>query len=212
MKHTKNHEAVLAFIKANENLTFDSIKAGNPKISDILMRGVIKDLQEEGIIAANDEDGGFVFTGGKPKNASTPVGKAVQSAGKKNDDEDLGPKTFTGRNNDKYIFNGEKGLGKSRVVLAVIRQYIKDNPKITLTKLQEAFDSKVIQPRFGVIEEISKAKTHIKNKRERHFFKEADILKVGDKRCVVTNQWSAEALKPILKIAKDLGYKIQVTK
>lgn len=212
MKSTKNHDAVLAFIKANENLTFDSIKAGNPKISDILMKGIIKDLQEEGIITANTEDGGYVFTGGKPKNASTPVGKAVQSAGKKNDDEDLGPKTFTGRNNDKYVFNGEKGLGKSRLVLALVRQYVKDKPKTTLAKLQEVFDSKAIQPRFAVVEEISKAKTHIKNKRERHFFGDSNVIKVGDKKCVVTNQWSAEALKPILKIAKDLGYKIQVTK
>jgi hypothetical protein len=210
MKNTKNHEAVLAFIKANENLTFDSIKAGNPKISDILMRGVIKDLQEEGIITANTEDGGYVFTGGKQKINSTVDAKA--SSGKQKEEDELGPKTFTGRDNSKYSFNGENGLGKSRVVLAVIRQYVKDHPKGSLTKLQEVFDSKTIQPRFGVIEEISKAKTHIKNKRERHFFKESDILKVGDKKCVVTNQWSAEALKPILKIAKDLGYKIQVVK
>ena len=221
MKNTKNHDAVLVFIKATPNLTFDSIKEGNPKISDIMLKKVIKDLQDEGLIEPNTEDGGYVFIEPtkKPEAKSEKKGEKkeapvaeTKTTKKKSGEEDLGPKTFTGRDNSKYDFGEQKGLPKGKLVLALVGQYVKDNPKTTLAKVQEVFDSEKIQPRYGVAEEISKAKKHTKNDRDRYFLKAEDIIKVGNQKAAVTNQWGADSLKPILAIAKNLGYKVTVSK
>lgn len=223
---SKHHDVVVSFLKVNPNSTFDTIKEGNPKISDILLRKVVKDLQEEGMIASNDEDGGYVLTGGgldtQPKTdtkentqpLSTVGVKAVAAAEKKKNevDEELGPKTISGRDFSKYSFNGISGLSKGKVVLAICKQYVKDNPKTTLAKIQEVFQSKEIQPRYNVILEINLARKTTVNKTERYFFKEADIIKIGTQKAVVTNQWSLATLTPLLKIAKGLGYKVTVSK
>lgn len=227
MKSTKHHDAVITFLKMNPNSTFDTIKEGNPKISDIMLRKVVKDLQEEGMIASNDEDGGYVLTSGgldtQPKTEtkenkqplSTVGAKTVDPAEKKKKEDEeleLGPKSQSGRDFSKYSFNGVSGLSKGKVVLAICKQYVKDNPKTTLAKMQEVFQSKEIQPRYGIIVEISLARKTTVNKTERYFFKEADIIKVGNQKAVVTNQWALFTLTPFLKIAKELGYKVTVTK
>lgn len=220
MKDTmsKHHDAVLAYVKDNPNATFDTIKEGNGKISDIMLRKAVKDLQEEGLITVNDEDGGFTFTGSTKKTDAKEEKKADKKEAEKaevaktEEESDLGPKTPSGRDNSRYTFNGEKNLPKGKLALAICKQYVKDNPKTTLAKMQEVFKSKDIQPRYGVIEEISKAKKHTINNRERFFFKEADVIKVGTQKAVVTNQWALFTLTPLLKIAKELGYKVSVTK
>ena len=229
MKNTKHHDAVLAWITANPNMTFDSIKEGNPKVSHIMLKSVIKDLQEEGIIASNDEDGGYVITGTtkkvdvQPKKeakenkqvVSTVGAKAVDPVEKKKkeeEDEELGPKTLSGRDFSKYSFNGVSGLSKGRVALAIIKHYVKENPKTTLAKMEELFQSKIIQKRYGIFEELSKAKKHTVNGRERYFFKEADVIKVANQKMVVTSQWSIDNLTQLLSIAKkEVGYKITAT-
>jgi len=222
---SKHHDAVVTFLKMNPNSTFDTIKDGNPKISDIMLRKVVKDLQEEGMITSNDEDGGYIFTDGKSdiqpkiedkknKEITSTVGaKVVAPADKKKKvDEFLGDPTPSGRDFSKYSFNGVSGLSKGKVVLAICKQYVKDNSKTTLVKMQEVFQSKEVQPRYGIIVEISLARKTTVNKTERYFFKEADIIKVGTQKAVVTNQWALFTLTPFLKIAKELGYKVSVTK
>jgi hypothetical protein len=220
MKNTmsKHHDAVLAYVKANPNSTFDSIKEGNGKISDIMLRKAVKDLQEDGVITANDEDGGYTFTGSTKKTEKKADKKeqvkveAGKIAEKKQEENDLGPKTTSSRDNSKYSFNGVNGLPKGKLALAICKQYVKDNPKTTLAKMQEVFKSKDIQPRYGIIEEIGKAKKHTVNNRERFFFKDSDAIKVGTQKAVVTNQWALFTLTPMLKIAKELGYKVTISK
>lgn len=223
---SKNHDSVLAYIKANQNLNFDSIKEGNPKISYVLLKKIIKELQEDGIIAANNEDGGYVFTGTstkkeaqtgadaketKPKEIKSVGAKVADTKEKKKDEDDLGPATPSGRDYSKYDFNGQKGLTKGKLALAIVKKYVEDNPKATLAKMEEVFESKTIQPRYGVLEELTKAKKHTKNNRERYFLKPEEIIKITPK-AAVTNQWSGDTLKPLLVIAKKLGYKINVSK
>ena len=187
-----------------------------------MLRKAVKDLQEEGLITANDEDGGYTFTGSAKKTAAKEEKKTSkkdavrtesnESPETKEEETDLGPKTPTGRDNSRYTFNGEKNLPKGKLALAICKQYVKDNPKTTLAKMQEVLKSKDIQPRYGVIEEISKAKKHTINNRERFFFKETDVIKVGNQKAVVTNQWALFTLTPLLKIAKEIGYKVSITK
>ena len=229
MKDTKqHHDVILDYIKGNPGVTLDGIKEGNPKVSDIMVRKVLKDLTAENLLSVSDEDGGYTFVTGKKvaaaeqnaeakdekktekKEAVKAEPKAGKTAEKKTDEEEgLGPKTFTGRDNTKYSFNGQDKLSKGRLVHSVIKKYTESNPKASLTKLEEVFDSQKIQPRFGVIAEYSAAKKMTKNNVDRYFLKPEDILKAGDKKIAVCNQWSADTLKPFLKIAVSLGMKIK---
>ncbi|MGP8214834.1 MAG: hypothetical protein ACLQQ4_04660 [Bacteroidia bacterium] len=228
MKNTnsKYTDAILEFIKSNAGATIDGIKEGCPKVSDIMVRKVLKDLQAENLLTVGD-DGGYTFI--SKKNGATveskveskkidkkEVVKSEPKAGKttekKKEEELLGPATVHSRDNSKYDFDGQKALSKGRLVLAVVRKYVEDNPKASLAKVQEVFDSKNIQKRYGVLEEVSKAKKHTKNNRDRYFLKPEDIIKVGNQKAAVTNQWGADSLKPFLAITKTLGYKVSITK
>ena len=214
MKTTKNHDAVLAWIKANPNMTFDSIKAGNPKISDTLMKGIIKDLEEEGIITANGEDGGYVFAEKEEKKGGKKDASSTDTKATKKNDDDLGPKTYTGRDNSKYRFGENRNLPKGRLVLALVRAYVEKNPKVALAKLQELFHSEELQPRYGVVLELGAAKKFCKNKVDRHFVKNPDdILKLGNgTKIAVCNQWTKDGIDNLIKIvsAQPLGYKVKV--
>jgi len=211
MKNTnsKYTEVIADYIKANPGATIDGIKEGNPKVSHVMVVKALKDLQAENLITVGDA-GEYTFV--SKKNAPTVEPKAATKADKKTEEEEgLGPKSYTGRDNTKYAFNGQDKLSKGRLVHAVIKKYTESNPKASLTKLEEVFDSKTIQPRFGVIAELSVAKGFSKNKVDRFFLKTEDILHVGMKKdkVAVCNQWSADTLKPFLKIAASLGMKIK---
>ena len=221
MKNTKNHDAVLVFIKATPNLTFDSIKEGNPKISDIMLKKVIKDLQDEGLIEPNTEDGGYVFIGPTKKTETKTEKKGekketppveTKTTKKKGGEDDLGPKTISGRDNSKYNFDGQEKFSKGRLVLAVLQKYASEHKQTSLSKLQEVFDSEKIQPRYGVLREISAAKKTTKNGRERYFFKQDDQIKIGKETAVCTNQWGLSAITPLIKIIHKIGYKVTVSK
>ncbi len=203
----KHHDVIIDYIKANPGSTIDGIKEGNPKLSDIIIRGALKHFQAENLVTVSDA-GEYTFV--SKKNATTVEPKAATKDDKKTEEEEgLGPKSYTGRDNTKYAFNGQDKLSKGRLVHAVIKKYTESNPKASLTKLEEVFDSQKIQPRFGVIAEHSAAKKMTKNNVDRYFLKPEDILKVGDKKIAVCNQWSADTLKPFLKIAASLGMKIK---
>ncbi|HTA27377.1 MAG TPA: hypothetical protein VK809_06300 [Bacteroidia bacterium] len=214
MKTTKNHDAVQAWIKANPNMTFDSIKAGNPKMSDVLLKGVIKELEKEGIITANGEDGGYVFAEKEEKKGSKKDTASADTKASKKNDDDLGPKTYTGRDNSKYRFGENRNLPKGRLVIALLKTYIESNSKVSLAKLQELFHSEELQPRYGVVLELSAAKKFSKNKVDRHFVKNPDdILKLGNgTKVAVCNQWTKDGIDKLIKIvsAQPFGYKVKI--
>ena len=218
-KTANQAEKVLEFIKENPGSTIETITEG-ANISNLLVRKAVKELQEGNLIVANDEDGGFTLV--DASNAAAEVVEAAETTpvaekatrNRKKIVEELGPKTFTGRNNDKYRFGEHRNLPKGRLVLAIVRAYVDKNPKVSLTKLQEVFHSDEIQPRFGVIMELSAAKKFSKNKVDRHFVKNAeDIIKLANgTKIAVCNQWTAEGLTQLLKVtaAHPMGFKVKV--
>ena len=232
MKNTmsKHHEAVLAFIKATPNSDFAGIREGNKKITETLLKQIIQQLQDGGNIVLNSDDGSYSISTPKKVAASKAEPKAEKKTDKKEavkpepkaavkreEESDLGPKHVagqTGRDNTRYDFGKEKNLSKGRLVLAIVRQYVSDNPKVSLAKLQEVFKSKEIQKLYGVVDEVSKCKKFTKNKRDRHFLKPEEQIKLnnGNMKVAVCSQFGVESLTPILKIAKDLGYKVTISK
>ncbi|HTA82287.1 MAG TPA: hypothetical protein VK783_05125 [Bacteroidia bacterium] len=216
MKNTKIRESVLEFIKQNPGSSVEAITVA-VKSSNILTRGAINILMTEGLIVADPDTGAYIFNS-NPKAASEaaaaepkPNGKKVEAKIANKKDELLGPKSFTGRDNSKYRFGELRNLPKGRLVLALVRAYVEKNPKVSLTKLQEVFQSKEIQIRFGVLDDVKVAKSFTKNSVDRFFLKNDDLIKLANgTKIAVCNQWMPESIAKILKLAGPLGFKIKV--
>jgi len=112
-----------------------------------------------------------------------------------------------GRNNDKFSFNGVDDLSKGALARAIVEKYVKDNQNTTYKKLLEVFPTTLLK-RFGVVEDIEKAREISGKKYDRYFFKEEHVIKLKDKKVVVTNQWTSDNILPLLQVAKGLGYTI----
>lgn len=212
---SENQEKVLDYIKANPGSTIEAITEGT-QVSNLLVRKAVKELQAGNIVESNDEDGGLTFKGknGTAAEIKEP-GEQTQpiTAKKKKEETDLGPKTFTGRDNSKYRFGEHRNLPKGRLVLALVRAYVDKNPRVSLSRLQEIFQSKDIQPRFGVLEELKVAKSFTKNSVDRFFLKNEDIIKLGNgTKIAVCSQWMPESIGKILKLAsaQPLGFRVKV--
>ena len=139
----------------------------------------------------------------------TPTYKAVKGEGKSEKKTKASDEVYlkTGnRDTSKLKFQGQE-YGKGQLVLAVVKAHVEKNPRMTLSKLREIFPDE-LQPRYGTIQEVSKAKK-LSSDRDRFFLKPEQILKVGDKKVAVSNQWGSNNLPPFLKVAKSLGYHIK---
>ena len=101
------------------------------------------------------------------------------------------------RDTSKYTFNG-KAFPKSRLVQAVVKDYVSKNPNTTFDELKKAFPdewqaggSKKLDKR-NVVERLSEAKKivaeHPKN-RASHFIKEGEPIQLSDEVIAVNNGW-----------------------
>lgn len=109
------------------------------------------------------------------------------------------------RDKTKYMFNG-KVLAKNRLVLNVIKEYVKQNNP-SLSDLQQVFN-KTLQGSRMVVEGLGNVKK-IADYKKRYFTDESDILTLanGEKACVCT-QWGIFNIKKFILVAKNLGFVI----
>jgi hypothetical protein len=71
------------------------------------------------------------------------------------DTEKYTPEQGSHRDTTKYLFGG-KAYGKNRLVLAVIKKWVNDNPALPTAELMRTFD-RSLQGSLGVIREIKDA-------------------------------------------------------
>ena len=103
----------------------------------------------------------------------------------------------------KYIFNGNT-YGKGRLVLAVVEQYVSENPGLGKEELEEIFPA-TLQGTTGVVSSIEEAEGKYKGKR--HFVKNA--IRLTNATMAVCSQWGADNLEGFLQHATgELGYAI----
>lgn len=111
----------------------------------------------------------------------------------------------SGRDKTKYMFEG-KILAKNRLVLAVIKNYVKDhNP--TFEELAKVFD-KSLQGSLGVVELYSNA-IKISDASKRFFLKDEDVIDLSNAKAVVCTQWGIFNIVKFIKQAKALGFNIE---
>ena len=110
------------------------------------------------------------------------------------------------RDMTKYLFEGER-LNKRRLVLAVVRAYVRDRPATTLQQLEEAFPGH-LQGSHRVFKTIEDAQgVFDRTGHKRHFIEDGETVMLGDGREIaVASMWGADNLKGFLERASEFGY------
>ncbi len=109
----------------------------------------------------------------------------------------------------KYMFLGQI-YGKNRLVLAVIKKFIEDNPNISYSELKNIFPNKIQGSQYGVFTNIDDANSIInKTQHKRHFVKSNEVITLKDNTIIaVCTQWGIQKIGKFLEKAKELNYKI----
>ncbi|MTI84955.1 MAG: hypothetical protein FH756_13940 [Firmicutes bacterium] len=120
------------------------------------------------------------------------------------------------KDNTKYSFNG--GIyPKNRLVLEVIKKYVKDNPMITYDEIIKVFPDEIQGTRFGVMKKSAVAQDIFDSSGiARHFIKEDELIQIADAEIAVCNQWGIikgneynSNISKFIRKAKELGYIIE---
>lgn len=121
-----------------------------------------------------------------------------------------GTKGKKGRDTTKYILEGKK-YGKSRLVHAVVKKYVRDNPATSADELLSIFD-KSLQGPIGVIRILDEVKASYPDYARRFFIKPNELIKTATKDCIVCNQWDIDNIEGFLTRTKEIGYNITIVK
>lgn len=115
--------------------------------------------------------------------------------------------TLSSKDSTKYIFNG-KSIGKGRLVLAVIKQHVENNPSLTFAELEKQFP-KICQGSLGVFTTADAANDiYTKTNRSRHFVKPDELIILSDSSIAVCSQWGIKNIDGFISVAVKLGYKV----
>jgi hypothetical protein len=109
----------------------------------------------------------------------------------------------TNRDYTQYKFKGEI-YNKRKLVLAVLKKYIQNNPPQNIEDLKSNFRNKRLFVPLQDAEE--KAKKH---GQPRHFLNEEDIVIIGDNKYAISNQWGVSNIKDFIEDIRKLGLNIE---
>jgi hypothetical protein len=235
MKNQNVKDRVLAFVSLGEGSEKKTISEAT-SVKGIVLEGALSKLIKEGKLLVEEKEGTKIYSvpsdvpaSDSPEEERIEEGKVPEvvsgkkgsKKGKKEkaqevseDDSDekeelqqeKGQKKGA-RDLRRFRFNGEQHT-KGGLVLAVVRKYVDKHKNVSLTKLKEVFPDDLLS-RFGVFQEVSKAKTFASGGRERFFLKEDQVIKVQNKKIAVCNQWTSDNIKPFLTAARRLGFDIR---
>jgi hypothetical protein len=115
-----------------------------------------------------------------------------------------------GRDTTKYILDGKK-YGKNRLVLAIVKKYMEENPDTSANKLITIFD-KSLQGSLGVVRTLEDVKKNCTDYKTRFFVLPNETIKTTTDVCVVCTQWGIGNIGNIVVRAKQLGTEVTVVK
>lgn len=106
----------------------------------------------------------------------------------------------------KYSFNGNI-YAKNRLVLAVIKDFVRKNPKLNFEDLANDFP-KQLQGTHGVFARIDKANEVNNKSGDRYFTKSEDLVELQDDTIAVCTQWGSGNLHRFLEQCNQKGIEI----
>jgi len=105
----------------------------------------------------------------------------------------------------KFKFNGTS-YNKGRLVNAVIKKMVEDNPKMTFSELKHKFPDKGVFDYQKDAEEIYK-----RTNRKRHHIEPDEVIRLADNVLICTStQWNTVNIKSFIEQAKKEKYNIEV--
>jgi len=111
------------------------------------------------------------------------------------------------RNTSKYTFESHI-YGKGRLVLAVVKSYISNNPGASFNELQKSFP-KHLQGSSGVFNLQADAQDiYERTGHKRHFIKSNEIIKLSDCDVAISTEWGKGNIDDFIVTAQALGYEI----
>ncbi|MVN20861.1 PDDEXK family nuclease [Mucilaginibacter arboris] len=102
----------------------------------------------------------------------------------------------------KYIFNGKK-YGKSRLVLAVIKDYVEQNPMISFSQLKAKFPDKLQSRETFTTEKEAKSKID-----RRNFMEPDELITLSDETIAVSTQWGIKNIDNFINNCKQMNITI----
>lgn len=116
---------------------------------------------------------------------------------------------YLSKDYSKFIFNGSE-YNKGRLVNAVIKNYVENNPTMTYSELKTKFPDK-IQGSFGVFDTKFKAEDIYQRwGHKRYYINPDEEIKLSDETIATCTQWNPENIKQFLNQANSLGLKIEI--
>lgn len=116
---------------------------------------------------------------------------------------------YLSKDYSKFMFQGLE-YNKGRLVNAVIRHYIDNNPMTTFAELKQKFPNS-IQGSFGVFDTKSAAEEIFQRwGHKRHYIKPDEVIKLVDEAICTCTQWNPENIKAFLNQANGLGLKVEI--
>lgn len=114
--------------------------------------------------------------------------------------------TSNERDYSKYLFNG--GIfGKSRLVLAVIKDYVANNPDVTFSELKKIFPDNLQGQETFTTEDQAKRKND-----RRNFIKPDELISLPDSIIAVNTQWGLGNINRFINHCKQLNIDIELVK
>ncbi len=116
---------------------------------------------------------------------------------------------YSTKDYSKFIFKS-KILNKAQLVNEVVKAYVEDNPQITFSELKRKFPDEY-QKRYGIFEKYSIAHDkYLESGYKRYYIKDSQIINLSNEKIATCNQWNAYRIKEFIKLAKRLGYNIEL--
>lgn len=122
-----------------------------------------------------------------------------------------------GNDKTKYSFNGSEPLGKGDLGISIIKQYLKEHPKIKYSEIKETFPDSMLGKELKLIglivtrQEIENAIDSYK-KRAYGFYKKRKFYSSDGVEFYVSNWWNITNIDSIIKFAKEQGWTVEPTK
>lgn len=125
-----------------------------------------------------------------------------------NANADRSKRSSTGRMLDRtrYVFNGET-YGKNRLVLAVITEYVRQNPQISYSELKAVFPDSLQKQETFATELNARQK-----KDKRNFYESNELIRLSDEVIAVSNQWGKFNIIPFIDHCRKIGFHIDEVK
>lgn len=113
-----------------------------------------------------------------------------------------------GRDFTKYPYKGQE-LGKGRLVLEVVKDYVKNSPEITFDELIKVFPNE-LQGSINTIERLKDAEDRRKKSGyKRHYLNESEIIMLKDGPIAVCSQWGIGNIDNFRNHCKNKNIDIQ---